>query len=220
MSFHNKNKAGYIGYFRYSTPEIASGVWNLKTQYNEASNSEWYSQTLFSSKEGITGWTTNGSSILTNNSIGYPSAPSIEISTAGDYGYISTGLPSLVYTTIVFEAYMPDNEALEFYFAHSNTGQGNTLKLDTRAGYYSGLMYHTTWTVYGGEPIQGIELTPNVWNKVAIRIPSSADTSWYINGSYRDREVVLLNGVNIGVRKFAGNGTCYVDNIRVYRGPV
>lgn len=220
MAFFTKNKAGYIGYYRYSTADYGSGVWNLTTQNIEASNLEWYSQTLFTSTEGLVGWTVNGASIVTNNTFGTPNPPSIQISTAGEYAYISTGLSSMLYTTIVFDAWMADNEALEFYFAHSNTGQGNTLKLDTRTGAYTGLMYHTTWTSFGGEPIQGIELIANRWNRVAIQIPSSGDTAWYINGTYRDREVLLMNGVNIGVRKFANNGTCYIDNIRIYRGLV
>ena len=223
MSFLNKNKGGYIGYFRYSTPEIASGVWNLRQQQQESSSYEWIGQYIYK-QNGLTGWTNSGAS--QNNSFGVPLAspePSIVVSAVGQYAYTLPTLPttdSLIYTTIVFWVWMPANNALAFHFAHSNTGQGPFLKLDTRTGFNTGLMYGTSWGVYGGEPISGIRIPSSNWTKIAIRIPSTVNASWYVDGVYRDVEVILKNGNNIGIRKFAGTDACYVSYLRVYRGPV
>jgi hypothetical protein len=219
MSFLNKNKGGYIGYFRYSTPEIASGVWNLKQQQQESSSFEWYSQYIYKAN-GVNGWANGG--LSTSPSGVNANESSITVTSVGQYGYVAP-LPAndtMLYVTIVCWVYMPVNNAIAIHFAHANNGQGPFLKLDTRPGYFSGLMYGTAWGTYGGEPIQGIDIPSSNWTKIAIRIPSSADASWYIDGTYRDIEVILKNGNNLGIRKFAGSDTCYISDLRIYRGPV
>lgn len=213
MSFLNKNKGGYLGYFRYSTPEIASGVWNLKQQQQESSNFEWYAQHIFEN-DGLTGWNNSGASISPGGSI--------QVSAVGQVAYINP-MPAnqtMLYVTVVCEMYLPNNNAVALHFCNSSSGQGPFLKIETRDNFNSGLMYGTAFGAFGGEPIQGIEVKANQWNKVAVRIPSSADASWYINGVYRDVEVILKNGNNIAIRKFAGTDMCFVRNVRVYRGPV
>ena len=219
MSFLNKNKGGYIGYFRYSTPEIASGVWNLKQQQQESSNNEWYSQYIYKAN-GVDGWANGGISTSSNGV--NASENSIAITSVGQYGYVAPlqNNDTMLYTTLVAWAYLPVNNAVALHFCHANNGQGPFLKIDTRPGYYTGLMYGTSWGVYGGEPIQGINIPSANWTKIAIRIPSSADVSWFLDGTFRDNTVILKNGNNIGIRKFAGSDTCYISDLRLYRGPV
>lgn len=219
MSFLNKNKGGYIGYFRYSTPEIASGVWNLKQQQQESSNAEWYDNTIWK-MSGLSGWANGGLSTSTAGHVA--GTNSIIVSSPGAYGYVypMPSTDSMLYVTIVCWVYIPYNNALALHFCHASNGQGPFLKIDTRPGGYSGLMYGTSWGVYGGEPIQGIDIASSTWTKIAIRIPSSVDASWYINDVYRDIEVILKNGNYLGIRKFAGSDTCYISDLRVYRGPV
>ena len=226
MSFLNKNRAGYIGYYRYSTPEIASGVWNLRQQQEEAENYEWYGQYLYCQNPttGLNGWTNSGAS---NNGSGVnASETSIAVSAVGQYAYVSPlsdakHFNTLLYTTLVCWVYVPVNNALEIMFGISSAGLGNSLKLDTRPSFYTGLMYHTDWATYGGEPIApGIQIPSSNWTKVTIRVSNAQVASWYIDGIFRDSTVILKNGNNIGIRKFAGSDTCLVSNLRIYRGPV
>jgi hypothetical protein len=222
MSFLNKNRAGYIGYYRYSNPEIASGVWNLRQQQQEASNYEWYSQYLYKAN-GLTGWTNSGAS--TSGSGWTSGETSITVTSVGNYAYVSPldsakDFDTLLYTTLVAYVNMPANNAMEIMFGHTTAGLGNSLKIDTRSGYYTGLMYHTDWATYGGEPINGIQIPANAWTKVAIRLTSAQIASWYIDDVFRDSSIVLKNGNYIGVRKFAGGNTCYVSGLTVYRGLV
>jgi hypothetical protein len=225
MSFLNKNRAGYIGYYRYSTPEIASGVWNLKQQQQESSNYEWYSQKLYEQdpSNGLNGWTNSGASTSTTGV--YTTEGSITVSAVGQYAYVSPldnakNFDSLLYTTLSCWVYMPVNNAMEIMFGHTTAGLGNSLKIDTRPTYNTGLMYHSSWSSYGGEPTQGIEIPSSNWTKIGIRLSNATIAAWYIDGVLRDTTIVLKNGNYIGVRKFAGTDTCFLSNLRIYRGPV
>ena len=122
MSFLNKNKGGYIGYFRYATPEYASGVWNLRQQQQESSNYEWEQQYVYKSN-GISGWANGG---ISEDNSGYAGEKSIVVSSVGQYGYVNPMPPddTMLYVTLVFWVYMPVNNALAFHFCHANNEIG------------------------------------------------------------------------------------------------
>jgi hypothetical protein len=105
-------------------------------------------------------------------------------------------------------------------FGITTAGLGNSWKIDTRPSYKTGLMYHTDWATYGGEPTTGIEIPSSNWTKLALRFTNASIASWYIDGVFRDSSIVLKNGNNVGVRKFAGTDTCYISDFRIYRGYV
>jgi hypothetical protein len=232
MALNNKIHGGYIGYYRFTDANSAEGVWNLRMQQTEASNFTWVGQEVYKFKPdgNLDGWTNSG--LTLNTGVGNPTAPAIQVS-PGTYGYIDpitygTSLygyageipDSLLYTTVVMDVYLTGG-AVGFHFAHASNGQGPFLKLDGRGGSFrSGIMYNTSWGVYGGEPAGTVTHPLNQWVTVKVRIQNSALVRWYTEFNERDDQTVLINGTNIGLRWFAGSGVAYVDNLRVYRGAI
>ena len=207
MALYNKNKAGYIGFYRFNSPFACSGVWNLQQHHTEVIEKEWIDQTFYQNTGDLTGWTNNGATI---------SSGAISVN-GTNYCYINpdTSRTSLLYTTIEFDVYVTGG-VLAVFFGHSQTGRGPLIKLDTRVAKYSGLMFANAWGSYSAEPIAGPQLLPNTWTKVQLCTNNSMRNSWYINNLFRDVQPVLFNGPYIGIHGFGGGGL--VDNIKVYNG--
>jgi hypothetical protein len=218
MGLNTKNKAGINGFTRIPDYSGAGGVWNLKMHQIEMSYKSWPDTVLWEADNNnpLSGWSTNGISV--NNSIGYPTAPSIQVTGNGQYGhYEPIANEDLFYKTISFRCYVT-NGAINVHFHCATNGQGPFIKLDSRAGSsYTGIMYANSWGNYQKEPLYGPKVALNTWVQVKIRMYASSRCGWFTSGEFRDIFPFQSNGNRIAVSSFNG-GTGYIDNLEIYRG--
>jgi hypothetical protein len=208
MSQWNKFPGSYIGFNRVSASDGASGVWNLKQVYTENTNYEWINQSIYYNPcDSMTGWSNNG--VYSSNGNFYVGGNS--------YCYIEPiAGQNLLYSTLLFDVYIPTNSAVAVNFMCATTGQGPYLKFDTRAGKYTGVSYSRGWTQVGGELTSGPVTPVNTWFNVRIRMYNSARIDWFTENQYRDFQPVLNNGTNIGFWGYGLGG--YIDNVTIKRG--
>lgn len=222
MSSLHKHHGNVIGSYVYNDAKFASGVWNMRQVHSESMDMRWVEQVMYdSNRDGYNGWTFSGSAGL-NNSVGAPNAPSLSVTNVGDYAYAapisSFNNSDLLSTTIMMDVYLTSG-AIGIHFASTTSGQGPFLKFDVRGGNnYTGLMYSTNWTTYGGQPVSGTQNFANGWRQVKIQLSAAANAFWYTEQNLRDDQIVLYNGNYIAISKFADNSVAYVDNIKIYRG--
>lgn len=218
MGTNTKNKAGYIGFERIPDFSGAGGVWSPKQIAPEVGYGSWPEIVLWKPDENspLSGWTVNGASV--NNSLGFPSPPSIAITGNNQYAYIEP-FPgeSLFYKTIAFRCFITSG-ALAFHFMHATNGQGPILKLDSRGGInYAGTMFANSWGSFGRETLYGPYVALNTWVAIKIRIYPSSRIGWFSSGEFRDITAVQSLGNRIGISSFNG-GTGLIDNLEIFRG--
>ncbi len=218
MGLNTKNKGGYLGFERVSDFSGAGGVWNSKMVQIEVGTANWPDTVLWENNptSPLAGWTVNGASV--NNSLGFPSPPSIAITGNGQYAYVEP-LPgqSLFNKTISFRCYITSG-ALCFHFHHATNGQGPFMKLDSRGGTnYTGIMFANSWGSFTKESLFGPYIAPNQWVAVKIRMFASSRIGWFTSGEFRDIFAIQSLGNRIGISSFNG-GTGLIDNLEIYSG--
>lgn len=212
---YNKNKAGYIGFYRVNNPWNCGGIWPLNQVAIEASDYSWAEQYLWKHNGTLTGWTNNG--VTVNAGSGNP-APSLSV-TATKYAYYAPLTGSYLYKTIEWDVYITAG-MVNLHFACDNTGKGPMLRLDTRAGKYCGLMWANSWTSYTGEPKAApnqVTLATNTWHKIRVDINKAARAEWFIDYDRKDSAPVLLTGNNIAVNGDTA-GAALFDNLIIHEG--
>jgi hypothetical protein len=218
MGLNTKHPGGYNGFNRVPDFSGAGGVWNMKMVQVEVGYKEWPELVLWENNPSspLSDWTVNGPSV--NNSIGFPTPPSIAITGNSQYAHIEP-VPgeNLFYKTIAFRCYITSG-AINLHFHNSTNGQGPFIKLDSRGGTnYTGIMYANSWGSYTKQPIYGPYIAPNTWVAVKLRLYASSRCGWFTSGQFRDIFPFQSLGNRIGVSSFNG-GTGYIDNLEIYRG--
>lgn len=212
---YNKNKAGYIGFYRVNNPWACGGVWPLNQVALEVSDNDWIENKVWQHDGTLTGWTNSG--VTVNATTGNP-APSLSVA-ATKYAYYSPTSESFLYRTFEFDVRISTG-MVNFHFACTTAGQGPMLRLDTRAGKYCGIMFANSWTSFGGEPVAGafqVTLAVNTWYKIRVEINRAARAEWWIDDIRRDSSPVLAVGKHIGINGDTV-GSALFDNITMYNG--
>lgn len=163
----------------------------------------------------FTGWTNNGSSIVTLSSelCIYCNGGNIYCFT--DAATVVPNLVNLLGYVVTFEMYIT-GQYLNVHIGVDSGGAGTFFRLETRSDRFSGIAQISGWTGFYGFPSGVAPSTANAWHNIYLYIKNDNTIEYTIDGgSVNTYNAYTNNGTYVGVS--TGGQAGYVRNIYIYK---